>query len=65
MSVCKTTGLSQEQQDRWPHLYNYLVEEIVIPDLTTIEESYIQKLDSDLKNVIKKIGDAICTLPED
>ena len=58
MSVCKTTGLSQEQQDRWPHLYNYLVEEIVIPDLTTIEESYIQKLDSDLKNVIKKIGDA-------
>ncbi len=58
MSVCKTTGLSQEQQDRWPHLYKHLVEEIVIPDLTTIEESYIQKLDSDLKNVIKKIGDA-------
>ena len=58
MSVCTTTGLSQEQQDRWPHLYKHLVEEIVIPDLTTIEESYIQKLDSDLKNVIKKIGDA-------
>ncbi|MAR46180.1 MAG: hypothetical protein CMA41_00030 [Euryarchaeota archaeon] len=58
MSVCTTTGLSQEQQDQWPHLYKHLVEEIVIPDLTTIEESYIQKLDSDLKNVIKKIGDA-------
>ncbi len=58
MSVCTTTGLSQEQQERWPHLYKHLVEEIVIPDLTTLEDSYIQTLDSDLKDVIKKIGDA-------
>ena len=58
MSVCRTTGLSQEQQKRWPHLYRHLVEDIDVPDLTSIDEEYLKTLDSELKKVIKKIGDA-------
>lgn len=58
MSVCTTTGLSKEQQERWPYLYKHLVEDIDISDLTTINEVQIENLDSELSNVIKKIGDA-------
>jgi DNA polymerase sigma len=58
VSVCTTTGLSKEQQERWPYLYKHLVEDIDVSDLTTIGEGQIQKLDSELSKVIKKIGDA-------
>ena len=58
MSVCATTGLSKDQQDRWPYLYKHLLEDIEIPDLDSIDENYLQKLESDLNNVIKRIGDA-------
>ena len=58
MSVCTTTGLSKEQQERWPYLYKHLVEDIAVSDLTTIGEDQIEKLDSELSKVIKKIGDA-------
>ena len=37
MSVCTTTGLSKDQQERWPHLYKHLIEEIEIPDLANID----------------------------
>ena len=58
MSVCSTTGLSQTQQERWPYLYKHLIEDIDVPDLSSITEAYISSLDGDLKKVIKKIGDA-------
>ena len=58
MSVCTTTGLTQEQQKRWPHLYKHLVEEIEIPDLTSVDDSLVERLDAQLSKVIKKIGDA-------
>ena len=58
MSVCTTTGLSKEQQERWSFLYKHLVEGIEIPDLSSIEETQIQTLDSELSILIKKIGDA-------
>ena len=58
MSVCTTTGLTQEQQKRWPHLYKHLIEEREIPDLTTVDDSLVEKLDAQLSKVIKKIGDA-------
>ena len=58
MSVCSTTGLSQAQQERWPYLYKHLIEDIDVPDLSSITEAYISSLDGDLKKVIKKIGDA-------
>ena len=58
MSVCTTTGLTQEQQKRWPHLYKHLVEEREIPDLTSVDDSLVERLDTQLSKVIKKIGDA-------
>jgi len=58
MSVCTTTGLTQEQQKRWPHLYKHLVEEIEIPDLTAVDDSLVERLDTQLSKAIKKIGDA-------
>ena len=58
MSVCTTTGLSKEQQERWSHLYRHLVEDIEIPDVSSTDESQIQALDAELSSLIKKIGDA-------
>ena len=58
MSVCTTTGLSKEQQERWSHLYRHLVEDIEIPDISSIDDAQIQALDSELSSLIKKIGDA-------
>ena len=52
MSVCSTTGLSQTQQERWPYLYKHLIEDIDVPDLSSITEAYISSLDGDLKKVI-------------
>ena len=58
MSVCTTTGLSKEQQERWSHLYRHLVEDIEVPDVSSINETHIQSLDAELSSLIKKIGDA-------
>jgi len=58
MSVCTTTGLSKDQQERWPHLYKHLIEEIEIPDLANIDKNTMDKLDSDFDKLFKKIGDA-------
>ena len=58
MSVCTTTGLSKEQQERWSFLYRHLVEDIEVPDLVSIDETQIQTLDTELSVLIKKIGDA-------
>ena len=58
MSVCTTTGLSKEQQDRWPYLYRHLIEDIEVPDLSMIEKTQIERLDDELAALIKKIGDA-------
>ena len=33
MNVCRTTGLTVEQQERWPFLYSHLSSEIEIPSL--------------------------------
>ena len=58
MSVCTTTGLSKEQQERWSHLYRHLIEDIEVPDVSSIDETQIQSLDAELSSLIKKIGDA-------
>ena len=58
MSVCTTTGLTQDQQQRWYYLYKHLVEEIEIPDLTSIEPQQLKALDGEISKVLKKIGDA-------
>ena len=58
MSVCTTTGLSKEQQERWSYLYRHLVENVDVPDISSIQETQIQALDAELSSLIKKIGDA-------
>ena len=58
MSVCTTTGLSKEQQERWSHLYKHLIEDIEVPDVSSIGDKQIQALDVELSSLIKKIGDA-------
>lgn len=58
MSVCATTGLSKEQQERWSFLYRHLIEDIEVPDVMSIDETQIQTLDVELSVLIKKIGDA-------
>ena len=58
MSVCTTTGLSKDQQERWSYLYKHLIEEIEIPDLANIDKDIMDKLDSDFNKMFKKIGDA-------
>ena len=64
MSVCNTTGLSSEQQERWPYLYRHLIEDIEVPDLSSIELIQIETLDEELSALIKKIGDAKATSRE-
>ncbi|MGA0331801.1 MAG: hypothetical protein ACO3MI_05495 [Candidatus Poseidoniaceae archaeon] len=64
MSVCNTTGLSLEQQERWPYLYRHLIEDIEVPDLSSIELTQIETLDNELSDLIKKIGDAKATSRE-
>ena len=56
MSVCTTTGLSKEQQERWSHLYRHLVEDIEIPDVSSTDESQIQALDAELSSLIKRLA---------
>ena len=58
MTVCTKTGLSQEQQKRWPYLYHHLTEDLEIPDLSTMDEKSISKLDAELGSILKRIGDA-------
>ena len=58
MSVCTTTGLTQDQQQRWSYLFKHLVEEIEIPDLTSIEPQQLKALDGEISKILKKIGDA-------
>ena len=58
MTVCTKTGLSQEQQKRWSYLYHHLTEDLEIPDLSTMEEKSITKLDAELGTILKRIGDA-------
>ena len=55
MSVCNTTGLSSEQQERWPYLYRHLTEDIEVPDLSSIELTQIKTLDEELSALIKKL----------
>ena len=58
MSVCNITGLTQDQQQQWSYLYKHLVEEIEIPDLTSIKDQQVQALDGEINKILKKIGDA-------
>ena len=58
MSVCTTTGLSKEQQERWSYLYRHLIEDIEVPDVSSLKETQIHALDNELSALIKKIGDA-------
>lgn len=58
MMVCTKTGLSQEQQERWSYLYHHLTEDLEVPDLSTMNEKSINKLDAELGNLLKRIGDA-------
>ena len=57
MNACKTTGLTLEQQERWPFLYSHLSSEIEIPSLTTVDEEYIIEMDKEISKILKHIGD--------
>ena len=57
MTVCKATGLTLEQQERWPFLYNHLSSDIDIPSLTNIDEEYMIELNKELTKILKHVGD--------
>ena len=57
MSACKTTGLTLEQQERWPFLYSHLSSDIEIPSLTDIDEQFILEMDKEVSRILKHIGD--------
>ena len=56
--VCSKTGLTAEQQERWSYLYHHLTEDLEIPDLSEIDDKKINKLDTELASLLKRIGDA-------
>ena len=56
--VCSKTGLTVEQQERWSYLYQHLTEDLEVPDLSAIDDKNINKLDAELANLLKRIGDA-------
>jgi len=58
MNVCRTTGLTAEQQERWPFLYSHLSSDIEIPSLTNIDEQFIIEMDKEISKIIKNVGDA-------
>ena len=57
MTVCKATGLTLEQQERWPFLYSHLSSDIDIPSLTNIDEEYMIELNKELTKILKHVGD--------
>ena len=57
MTVCKTTGLTVEQQNRWPFLYSHLSTDIEIPSLTNVDEQFIIEMDKEISKILKKVGD--------
>ena len=58
MNVCRTTGLTIEQQERWPFLYSHLSSDIEVPSLTNIDEQFIIEMDKEISKIIKNVGDA-------
>ena len=48
MNVCRTTGLTIEQQERWPFLYSHLSSDIEVPSLTNIDEQFIIEMDKEI-----------------
>ena len=58
MNVCRTTGLTAEQQERWPFLYSHLSSDIEVPSLTNIDEQFIIEMDKEISKIIKNVGDA-------
>ncbi len=57
MTTCKTTGLTLEQQERWPFLYSHLSSDIEIPSMTDVDEQYIIEMDKEITKILKHIGD--------
>ena len=57
MNVCRTTGLTVEQQERWPFLYSHLSSEIEIPSLNDMDEQFIIELDKEISRILKHVGD--------
>ncbi len=56
MSVCTKTGLSKDQQERWSYLYSYMDGEIDAPDLSSLENQYIEQLDAELITLLNQVG---------
>ena len=57
MNVCRTTGLTVEQQERWPFLYSHLSSEIEIPSLNDMDEQFIIEMDKEISRILKHVGD--------
>ena len=57
MTACRTTGLTLEQQERWPFLYSHLSSDIEIPSLTDVDEQFIIEMDKEISKILKHIGD--------
>ena len=57
MNVCRTTGLTVEQQERWPLLYSHLSSDIEIPSLNAMDEQFIIEMDKEISRILKHIGD--------
>ncbi len=57
MTTCRTTGLTSEQQERWPFLYSHLSSDIEIPSLTDVDEQFIMEMDKEISKILKHIGD--------
>lgn len=57
MNVCRTTGLTVDQQERWPFLYSHLSSDIEIPSLTNVDEQFIIEMDKEISKILKNVGD--------
>ena len=57
MNVCRTTGLTVEQQERWPFLYSHLTSDIEIPSVTNLDELFVIEMDKEINKILKIIGD--------
>ena len=57
MTACKITGLTLEQQERWPFLYSHLSTDIDIPSLNDIDGEYLIEMEKEISKILKHVGD--------
>ena len=50
---CEITGFSHQQQQRWPLVYQYLCDQLELPDGTELDNESIDQLSMDIEKILK------------